>query len=113
MPRGAKERKLTAVQFRSLIAKYDIEFLGPIPPSRWPKRYADIFHSIRKIDRLRFDEYFPTESRDILSVLEKKQRVLKVNQIAGAERRQRANEASWRQNTEHHVVSRFGAEVIW
>lgn len=111
-----RERNATTLKrrrFRELIANHDIEFRGPIPPSKWPERYKNIFDRIRDIDRERFDEYQPGERRAILSVAQMKERVRKLVSATAAARRELVNEYTLRLRTEPHVVARFETEVIW
>jgi len=107
------KRKLTAEQLRDLIWEYNIHFEGPIPPVAWPPQYSKVFQNIRNIARTHFDEYESNENRGPITVAKLKNRVLKLNRTAYDCRRQRVNEASWRQDTEPQIVSRLGAEVVW
>jgi|SRR5271167_4055427 len=112
-PMPNPKRKLTAEQLRDLIGEYNIHFEGPIPPVAWPLQYSEVFQNIRNIDRTRYDEYESNENRGPITVAKLKKRVLKLNRTAYDCRRQRVNEASWRQDTEPQIVSRLGAEVVW
>jgi hypothetical protein len=108
-----RETKLTDEQHRKLVEEYNIHFDGPIPPSRWPNRYAEVFRNILDIKSLRYDEYRPNERRGLLAVAEMKDRVAKLTRIAYSCRKQRENEATWRGLTEPEIVSRFAAEATW
>jgi hypothetical protein len=111
MPKG--DPKLTPEKHRSLIEEYDICFDGPIPSSRWPTQYVDIFRPLHDIKHLRYEEYKPNERRAILTVAEMKDRIARLNRIASNCRKQLENEATWRGLTEPEIVSRLAAEVTW
>jgi hypothetical protein len=105
--------RLKPEQHRKLVKEYNILFEGPIPPSSWPPKYAEIFQNIRDIKHLLYEEYKPNDRRSMLAVAEMKDRVVKLNRIAHSCRKQRENEPTWRGLTEPEVVSRFAAEVVW
>ena len=82
MNRRDRDRKLTAEEHRKLVEEYGIVFDGPIPPTSWPCQYAQIFSTIREIERLIFDEYELNEKRSVFKAVEMQRRVKRLTRIA-------------------------------
>ena len=95
------------------IGKYEIAFEGPLPAGKWPAQCESIFRSIREIDRIRFDDFGPNDNRGLLTVAQIKKRVTNINEVAYTCRKDRVNEQTWRLKTEHWILWRFDAEVVW
>ena len=107
------------------------DFEGPIPASRWPTPYERWFRLIRGIGRVYFAEYTSSNTNqcncgldnqvadaatlrpDDQIIADKRRQVHELNKLASRCRRERQNEAGWRDAVESTVFGRFGAEVIW
>ncbi|KAL2007738.1 hypothetical protein VTN00DRAFT_7720 [Thermoascus crustaceus] len=99
---------------RDLIDKYNIVFDGPIPSREWPVQYAPIFHKLREIEGVTYEEYL-----DKLACQPEKnpypspitERVAELTRVAYDMRNSLANEATRRSGTEHLVLKRFEVDV--
>jgi hypothetical protein len=110
------------------MAEADIEFLGPIPSNEWLESYQRHFQPIRDIARTEFSNYFGSspnsctclrvigerQSKPYPSQIETKQQtVAQLRTIASRCRKQRQNEAGWRDEIEVLVFGRLAGEVVW
>lgn len=109
--------KLTQEELRQLIEEYNISFEGPLPPREWPERYRQTFEEIRGIGNLRIEASTSRSENNTLGQIpaqwQLKRRAIWLSRVAWRCRRERANEAQWRQETEPVVLARFDLEVSW
>ncbi|SRR6266487_2587631 len=110
--------KLTQEELRQLIEEYGISFEGPIPRREWPERYRQTFEDIRGIENLRIEASTSLIENnhtvgEIPAQWQLKRRATWLSRVAWRCRRERANEAQWRQETEPVVLARFDLEVSW
>jgi hypothetical protein len=110
--------KLTQEELRQLIEEHNISFEGPIPPREWPERYRHTFEEIRGIENLRIEAATSRTDDDhavaqVPAQWQLKRRAIWLSRVAWRCRRERANEAQWRHETEPVVLARFDLEVSW
>jgi hypothetical protein len=109
-PRGTRTKG--PKEIRDLIAKHDIEVLGPVAPSEYPKQYKSLFKKVYDIAYgFKFQDYIRQMSP--IPAADMKRRVMTLKQAAYDCRRGRMKESAWRFYTEHLVLSRFESEVKW
>lgn len=103
---------------RRFMKEFNIEFVGPVPPSEWPAAYERRFAPVRKIGRYYFedldkvsmdeDDKMPKVPSSIVQ-----QRVFELRQSFFLSSDDPVNEDTLRGNSEHLVFSRFKDEVKW
>jgi hypothetical protein len=111
-PRGSKTK--TKKEFRDLLAKHDIEVLGPLAPSDYPKQHKILFEKVYDIAySFKFKDYIAPRQASSIPAADMARRVVKLKQAAYDCRLMRANESTWRSHIEHHVLARFESELQW
>lgn len=103
-----------------LIDEYKIYFKGRVPISRWPGRYADIFHLVQRIQNYTFDVYAAECQETPSSLLGQRLYKLKLSSraqtlstVAQYLVRKHANEQKWRLKVEQLVFDRFDQAKTW
>jgi hypothetical protein len=100
-------------EIRDLIAKHNIEVLGPVPPSDYPKQHKSLFEKVHDIAySFKFKDYIARQTSPIPAA-DMARRVVKLKRAAYDCRRMRMNEDTWRSYIEHHVLTRFESELQW
>ncbi|ORY16549.1 hypothetical protein BCR34DRAFT_556823 [Clohesyomyces aquaticus] len=107
-------RKINQETLQALLEQHRIDFEGPVAPHKW-KQQDDHFHVIRKISKIRYDDY---KSRRNSGKINKQwwiNQQRRVKDLAERAKRLRngagVNEATWR-DIENLVIARFENWVI-
>jgi hypothetical protein len=101
-------------EFRDLLVKHDIEILGPVSPSDYPKQHKSLFNKVYDIAySFKFNNYIAPKQRSSIPAADMARRVLMLKNAAYDCRRMRVNERTWRSHIEHHVLTRFESQLQW
>lgn len=99
-----------------LIDEHDIRFQA-LPCRSWPPQYAQVFQKIYDTNQRRFEDKqadkAPNFNFRLLDEAQLKSRSRELVNQAYCCRSERANEATWRLQTEHIVLSRFNDQIAW
>ncbi|KAH8592079.1 hypothetical protein B0O99DRAFT_689861 [Bisporella sp. PMI_857] len=106
-------KKLTPEKLMQHLENHDIQFEGPIPPRKWPDRYAPLFQVIRKIWAIRYDEYIKRTDIEQKTVHRQRRRVRAIiSKTAKFRRNIGSLEETWRDSAEKIVAEVFDEEAI-
>lgn len=109
-PEEEKERK------RRMLSDNQINFEGPVNPTKWPQCHSTIFTAIQKIEDVRYNNYVEQFQSNNPRSLQKARTIVKVDCLVSAAKQCRVeetNEETWRDKTERHLLSTFSNAVEW
>lgn len=110
----ALAQKENSTSWTALLHDYGMQFVGPLPPTKWPEPYKHHFEKIREIGKSLFDSYEANSTMSKKGVLEQISRVDDICREARELRQSDSyNEATWRDMVEHIAVERFRRQVNW
>ncbi|KAL4919236.1 hypothetical protein BDW62DRAFT_179704 [Aspergillus aurantiobrunneus] len=92
----------------------NIRFLGPVPPSDWPRAHRSLFEDIQKLGDQKYSTFSESVSVDSIEKpwrRQTKQRAARLVARSRMSRNDRRNEAGWRLTIEPEVLYRFTVEV--
>jgi hypothetical protein len=99
-----------------LIAKYHIDFDGPVEQKSWPAPYAKMFDDVQRLGKKTFQDYSESsiiESHQKPWKKTTKHRAERVTALAKRCRDETRNEAGWRMALESEIMTRFTLKVAW
>ena len=112
----AKMTPTTLERISKLIAKYHIDFGGPVEQKSWPAPYAKMFDDVQRLGKKTFQDYSESSIIESLQMPWKettKRHAERVVALAKRCRDESRNEAGWRMTLESEVMARFTIEVAW
>ncbi|KAJ5884496.1 hypothetical protein N7504_012068 [Penicillium tannophilum] len=107
-PEEEKERK------RRMLSDNQINFEGPVNPTKWPQCHSTMFTAIRKIEDVRYNNYVEQFQSNNPRSLQKARTIVKADCLVSAAKQCRVeetNEETWRDKTERHLLSTFSNAV--